>query len=170
MKKYIITANKNDHGFEIGQVVTIVPSHSGLYQATAVRGETPNANHVSSLEIEAAPTSDNKKILVVTILFLIACALLDCATAHASGYMPYVEVGVGYKFSETRYFDDRRDGSKFYIEFDDPLAARIEIYWEHSNLRFGVGHYSNWLTGWPFNDQGEIQNTQLFIGYRWGGQ
>jgi len=114
--------------------------------------------------------SDNKKIIIVTMLFLIACALLDCASANASGYMPYVEVGVGYKFSETRYFDDRRDGSKFYIDFDDPLAARIEIYWEHDKWRFGIGHYSNWLTGWPFNDEGELQNTQLFIGYRWGGK
>ena len=81
MKKYIIKANKNGHGFKIGQVVTIVPSHSGLYQATAVRGKTPNANHVSSLEIEAAPTSENKKIFVVTIVFMIACALLDFAGA-----------------------------------------------------------------------------------------
>lgn len=170
MKKHIIVKNLNDHGFEIGQIVTVVPSYAGGYQATAAKGETPNNNWVSSQEIELAPVSDNRKILVVTILFLIACALLDCATARADGYMPYVEVGVGYKFSETRYFDDYRDGSKFYIEFNDPLAARIEVYWEHGNWRFGAGHYSNWLTGWPFNKQGEIQNTQLFMGYRWGGQ
>lgn len=80
-KKYVITKNLNDHGFEIGQVVKIVLSHSGLYMATAVRGKTPDANHVSSLEIEPAPVSENKKILVFTMLFLIACALLDCASA-----------------------------------------------------------------------------------------
>ncbi len=114
--------------------------------------------------------SDLKKCWLGLIGLIIVCAGLDCASANAKGYMPYVEVGVGYKFSETRYFDDYRDGSKFYIEFDDPLAARIEIYWEHGNWRFGAGHYSNWLTGWPFNNEGEIQNTQLFVGYRWGGK
>jgi len=114
--------------------------------------------------------SDNKKIIIVTMLFLIACALLDCASANASGYEPYVKVGVGYKFSETRYFDDYRDGSKFYIEFDDPLAARFEAGWEKGNLSFGIAHYSNWRTGWPFNDRGELQNTQIFIDYKWGGK
>lgn len=100
MKKHIITANKNDHGFEIGQVVTVVESYAGGYQATAVKGETPSNNWVSSQEIESAPVSDNKKILFVTILFLIVCALLDCATARASGYEPYLKIGVGYKFQK----------------------------------------------------------------------
>ena len=81
MKKQIITKNLNGHGFEIGQLVTVVPSYAGGYQATAVKGVTPNNNWVSSLEIEAAPTSESKKIIIVTILFLIACALLDFAGA-----------------------------------------------------------------------------------------
>jgi hypothetical protein len=167
--KYIVTKRLCGHDFDIGQAVTVKKYHGG-YKAKAVRGETPVACYVSMYELEPLPMSDNKKIIIVTLLFLIACALLDCVSANASGYEPYLKVGVGYKFSETRYFDDYRDGSKFYIEFDDPLAARFEAGWEKGNVTFGVAHYSNWRTGWPFNDRGELQNTQIFVDYKWGGK
>jgi len=114
--------------------------------------------------------NDLKKCWLGLIGLIVLCAGLDCASANASGYEPYVKVGVGYKFSETRYFDDYRDGSKFYIEFDDPLAARFEAGWEKGNLSFGIAHYSNWRTGWPFNNEGELQNTQIFVDYKWGGK
>lgn len=77
----------------------------------------------------------------------------------------YITIGAGYKFKEaTMYFDDKNGNPK---EFNEPISARIEIgYRYNKNIRFGISHHSQWLTGWPVNnDRNEYEKTEFFIDY-----
>lgn len=76
----------------------------------------------------------------------------------------YVTVGTGYKFMEkTLWFTDDA-GIKH--TWNDPWTARIEIGYQYSkNVRFGISHHSQWLTGWPLNDDNEYHKTEIFIDY-----
>lgn len=79
----------------------------------------------------------------------------------------YLKVGAGYKISQPDKFTNKESGQNFEIVFDDPLTARIEIGVERGNVSYGISHHSNWLTGFPFNDEQEIHKTEIFVDYKW---
>jgi len=164
--KYIVTKRLNGHGFEIGQIVRVKKFDDG-YKAEAVGGETPPACYVQMSELEPLPMSELKKCWLWLIGFIIVCALLDCASANASGYEPYLKVGVGYKFSEQDEIQFCCDDRVYAIDNGSDYSARFEFGWERGNLSFGASHHSQWLAGWPFNDKWEYYKTELFIDYKW---
>jgi len=111
--------------------------------------------------------SDLKKCWLGLIGLIIVCAGLDCASAQASGYEPYLKIGVGYKFSEQNEIQFCCDDRVYAIDNGSDYSARIEFGWEVGNLSFGASHHSQWLAGWPFNDKWEYYKTELFIDYKW---
>jgi hypothetical protein len=84
-------------------------------------------------------------------LILITVLLSGCSTT-------YLKVGTGYKLRESDI--DWRDGSQ-----SSPLTARIELFQRSGGITYGVSHHSQWLQGWPFNDDMEYGKTELFIDY-----
>jgi hypothetical protein len=85
-------------------------------------------------------------------LIIIAAVLLSgCSTT-------YLKVGAGYKFRESDI--DWRDGSTSH-----PVSARVELYQTHGAVSYGIAHHSQWLQGWPLNDDLEYGKTELFIDY-----
>ena len=75
----------------------------------------------------------------------------------------YITLGAGYKFMET---DIVFRNSKGEFNNNNPISARIELGYQYSkNIRFGISHHSQWLAGWPINDDAEYGKTELFIDY-----
>lgn len=79
---------------------------------------------------------------------------------------PYLKIGAGYKIQETDHFYNVETGARTNIQFSDPLSARIELGIEKGNISYGVSHHSQWRTGFPFNNEDEIQKTEVFIDYK----
>lgn len=98
----------------------------------------------------------------VLISFLSVPSLADCDEI-------YVKIGTGYKFVETNRFSDEKNDLVAYID-PDPYSARIESGVECGNWTWGISHHSQWRTGFPFNNEKEIQKTEFFIDYKfsWG--
>lgn len=82
----------------------------------------------------------------------------------------YFKVGAGYKFEQTKYFVSENTGQINKIKFNDPLSARIETGVDCGKWSYGISHHSQWRTGFPFNNENEIQKTEFFIDYKlsWG--
>ena len=93
------------------------------------------------------------------ILLLLSSPVMACDET-------YIKIGAGYKLDQTDHFTNKNTGERFNIDFNDPLSARIEIGVQKGNVSYGVSHHSNWLTGFPFNDEGEVQKTEIFIDYK----
>lgn len=93
--------------------------------------------------------------LVFALIFLAFSA--EQAKADDKCSPVYTKVGVGYKFVEYKYRD---------FDYVSPYAARIEIGVECGNLSFGVGHQSQWTTGWPVDKREEPNKTEFFIDYK----
>ena len=75
----------------------------------------------------------------------------------------YITIGAGYKFQETN-LKLNKDGVQ--SNWNEPMSARIEVYYQYSkNVTFGISHHSQWLTGFPFNDDSEYSKTEIFIDY-----
>lgn len=111
------------------------------------------------------------KIQIGLFVFLIIWSIGSIFySAGAKADEVYFKIGAGYKIEQTEYFYNRDTQSRFNIDFNDPLSARIELGIESGNITYGISHHSNWLTGYPFNDHGEVQKTEFFIDYKfsWG--
>jgi len=94
---------------------------------------------------------------------IIVLAALTTFTAHANMADDiYFKVGIAYKVGETDlYFKGKR--------FNEPLAARLELGVDNciiKRLTCGVAHYSQWLTGWPVNNDKEYNVNHIFIDYK----
>ncbi len=98
------------------------------------------------------------KKLILVLLFL-SSHVFSCDG-------PYLKIGAGYKFQETDHFHNVETGGRTNIHFSDPVSARIELGIEKGNLSYGVSHHSQWRTGFPFNNEDEIQKTEVFIDYK----
>ncbi len=79
----------------------------------------------------------------------------------------YIKIGSGYKLIETDHIV-RTTGEKVYFNTGGKLSARIEIGKEHGRWSYGISHHSQWLSGFPINEDGnEYQKTELFADYKW---
>ena len=51
---------------------------------------------------------------------------------------------------------------------NDPITARFELgmecVWE--NVTCGISHHSQFLSGFPFNNNMEYQKTEVFVDYK----
>jgi len=98
---------------------------------------------------------------------ILAIVLMLASSAAMADYEYYVKIGAGYKLHQTDWVLDNETGTRRNLDFKDPFSARIEIGIEHEHISYGISHHSNWLTGYPFNDEGEFQKTEVFIDYKW---
>ena len=55
-----------------------------------------------------------------------------------------------------------RDGSS-----NSPISARAEAGIENGPWTYGVSHHSQYLVGWPLNDDMEYEKTEIFVDYTW---
>jgi len=92
------------------------------------------------------------------ILLLLASPVMACDET-------YIKIGAGYKLEETSSIKDQKTGRKTDI-ISDPISARIEFGIERGNITYGVSHHSQWRTGFPFNDKGELNKTEVYIDYK----
>lgn len=92
-------------------------------------------------------------ILISSIIMMTGCATI-----------PYVKVGAGLKFQEQI---NRYCNSKLQCNGSSPLTARIEAGIHQGSWSYGVSHHSQWLVGFPFNDDKEYSKTELFVDYEW---
>lgn len=90
-----------------------------------------------------------KKVTTLVLILLISACSCN----------PYGKVGVGYKVDETEV---RYNGKIA----DDPYSARFELGKECKKYTYGVSHHSQWMSGAPFNNDGEYQKTEVFIDYK----
>jgi hypothetical protein len=90
------------------------------------------------------------KFLLILIILCTGC----------SSTRNYVKVGAGYKFNETSI--DFYDGAS-----TSPISARIEAGQHNGAWSYGISHHSQWLRGWPVNNNTEYYKTELFIDYEW---
>lgn len=114
-----------------------------------------------------------KKLLLTSLLISSLPVMADTIK-----HVPYVKIGMGYKFEEmdmTRLVKDpnRAPNEQFYLDkIYDPWSARIQIGIKAGNWTYGVDHHSQWLTGWPMQSCGgskckEYYKTEVFIDYTW---
>lgn len=101
------------------------------------------------------------KPLILSLTLLPILSLAECNEI-------YLKTGAGYKFEETKNFKNAQ-GTKFFID-SEPISARLELGLECEAITFGVSHHSQWLQGWPVDDRGEYNKTEIFIDYKfsWG--
>ena len=103
-------------------------------------------------------------IVGLIVLFVVLCAALVSMQAKAD---IYVKIGSGYKLIETDHIV-RTTGEKIYFNTGGKLSARVEIGKERGNWSYGVSHHSQWLSGFPANEDGnEYQKSEIFIDYKW---
>lgn len=83
--------------------------------------------------------------------------LVGCA------HTPYIKIGGGLKLNETNmsYVNKRGEESG-----SSKISARIEGGFEVGCLSYGLSHHSQYLSGWPFNDNAEYYKTEIFIDYK----
>ena len=86
------------------------------------------------------------------MLIIITTLLPACANT-------YFKAGVGYKVQETEILYLEGNGNH-------PISARFEYGIEKGNVSMGISHHSQWLVGFPFNNDGEYQKTELFVDYK----
>lgn len=111
----------------------------------------------------------SKRRLVASIAIAVGFVFIAGQDAMARCDEIYIKVGAGYKFEETDLLKDERTGRTMDI-ISDPYSARIESGVDCGNVTWGIAHHSQWRTGAPFNDKGELSKTELFIDYKfsWG--
>lgn len=102
--------------------------------------------------------------VVIGIIMICLGLIMLSNGAKAECSEIYLKVGAGYKFSETDQIKTK-DGKKFDVD-NSPVSARIEIGKESGNVTYGISHHSQWLSGWPVNDQGEYGKTEVFIDFK----
>ena len=91
----------------------------------------------------------NKLLAVAVSLVMVGCA----------GHVPYAKIGVGLKKEVEIHW---RDGST-----NHPLSARMEAGFENGPWTYGLSHHSQWLTGWPINNDSEYSKYEIFADYTW---
>jgi len=116
-----------------------------------------------------------KKIKVIVTGIIVVLSILFCVLAAVASFgaqadefdvkaflnKTYVTVGAGYKFHEPKL---RLHLNGEYSRWSEPLSARIEIgYYINSNIKVGVSHHSQWLTGFPIDETTEYYKTEIFI-------
>ncbi len=90
---------------------------------------------------------------IIFILVMVACG---DSLAIESDF--FVKVGAGYKVDQQQAFEA------------SPLSARIDAGFDNvlvDGLSMGVSHHSQWMTGFPFNEDKEVFKTEVFIDYTW---
>ena len=109
------------------------------------------------------------KAILCSVLVIVICILtmpkVKADEFNVKSYLDktYVTIGAGYKFQETNLKLTRNGVKK---DWNEPVSARIEIYYQYSkNVTFGISHHSQWLTGFPFDDDSEYSKTELFVDY-----
>lgn len=73
----------------------------------------------------------------------------------------YFKVGAGYKVAQHDSF--RYQGQLYKFDDVSPYSARFELGVQKGRFTYGVAHYSQWDSGFPFNDKEEPNRTELFI-------
>lgn len=102
-------------------------------------------------------TSRLNKIAILSVGLAILSTTTACTTT-------YVSVGAGYKVDEPNYMEYENHG-KLAADFGSPVSARIEVYQQEGNVKYGVSHHSQWLDGAPFNNDPEYGKTEIFVDY-----
>lgn len=108
-------------------------------------------------------------VLYPMALILAAFAMLYAASTKACDEV-YLKVGAGYQFLRTDSLITE-DGSRHKLTHTSPISARIELGLQKGNLSYGIAHHSNWLSGWPVNNEPEFDKTEVFMDYKftlWG--
>jgi len=90
---------------------------------------------------------------LILIIFLTSCASTQ----------PYLKIGAGYKFEETKIYWQNKGAS---TNSNHPISARFELGIEQENITYGISHHSQWLEGWPVNSNGEYSKTEVFADYK----
>lgn len=99
-------------------------------------------------------------------LFSLVISIISLVVAINAKADIYIKIGSGYKLIETDHIV-RTTGEKVYFNTGGKLSARIEIGKEHGRWSYGISHHSQWLQGFPFDDKGELQKSEIFIDYKW---
>ena len=121
-----------------------------------------------ALEEHTQATKALKFVLWVAVVVISAVVMIlpaEAADFDVKSYLAktYITIGAGYKFQETN-LKLNKDGVQ--SNWNEPMSARIEVYYQYSkNVTFGISHHSQWLTGFPFNDDSEYSKTEVFIDY-----
>lgn len=118
-----------------------------------------NRNHMRN------PTNN----LYAYALIIAALIMLYSVSSKACDEV-YLKIGAGYKFQQTEYLQTQ-DGARHTLDHTSPISARIEIGVQKGKLSYGLSHHSNWLSGWPVNNDTEYTKTELYVDYRftlWG--
>lgn len=98
------------------------------------------------------------KMLFLSVLIL---SCVGCESIPDAKYCEsYVKVGAGYIVDQTAIRWDDGKGER------SPISARFELGCEYNNISYGLSHHSQWLEGFPFNNNDEPQKTEAFIDYK----
>ena len=95
------------------------------------------------------------KTILIAVILLTGCSAIK---------QPYVKIGAGYKFTETKV-EFVTNGKRTLS--NDPISARIEVGANcvMTNVTCGVTHRSQWFSGAPFNSDKEYGVTEFFVEY-----
>jgi hypothetical protein len=115
------------------------------------------------IETKQQQGDNMKTLLLATTLLLSVSTTASEFNVDSFLNKTYVTVGAGYKFDESE-FKFIKDGKR--VKSDAPISARIEMgYHYNKNVKFGISHHSQWLSGWPINGDKEPSKTEIFIDY-----
>jgi len=97
-----------------------------------------------------------RNLIIVSMLFL------GTHAAHADDG-PFVEVGVGYAF-DTPWTNVMSDTPAAW-KGSNPIAL-LAVGYQHKDWEFSYQHISNWLSGFPLNNDEETGLDMVTITYR----
>ena len=110
----------------------------------------------------------------ISVALILGCTLFAACDTKAAkfdvaGFLDktYITIGAGYKVQEpTLYYWQETNYGYEKVAINDPFSARLEIGYHYSkNVKFGISHHSQWLTGAPINNGRETFKTEIFVDY-----
>jgi len=105
-------------------------------------------------------------VICLVILLLVGCGKAEASNSKLDLDNFWIKVGAGYKFEDSVHTHKWIENGEVKTTSSDPISARIELIYKYdNNLSFGIAHHSQWLTGFPFNNDRETSKTEFFIDY-----
>ena len=95
------------------------------------------------------------------IALFAAYGLLSVTSAKACEEI-YLKVGAGYKIRSEMML--RHQGVSYHLEDEShPVSFRGELGCQSGRITYGVAKYSQWLQGWPVDNETETNRIEVFV-------
>lgn len=116
------------------------------------------------------PVKVVRPIIPALLSIALAFILLAMVSSAKACEEVYLKVGAGYKIRSEMML--RHQGVRYHLEDEShPVSFRGELGCQSGRITYGVAKYSQWLQGWPVDNETETNRIEVFVDVKftlWG--